>query len=73
MDRGGAASSGAGLFDGCTNLGEKLAGKLGVKVTDATFAEGRVSGGGKSETLGSLAGVLGLKASGVIKNGAMAK
>jgi xanthine dehydrogenase YagR molybdenum-binding subunit len=42
-------------------------------VADATFAEGRVSSGGKSETLGSLAGVLGLKASGEIKNGAMAK
>ena len=69
----GAASSGSGLFDACTNLREKLAAKLGVKVTDATFAEGRVSGGGKSETLGWLAGVLGLKASGEINNGAMAK
>ena len=69
----GAASSGSGLFDACTNLREKLAAKLGVKVADAMFAEGRVSGGGKSETLGSLAGVLGLKASGEIKNGAMAK
>ena len=69
----GAASSGSGLFDACTNLREKLAGKLGVKVADATFAEGRISGGGKSETLGALAGVLGLKASGEIKNGAMAK
>ncbi len=69
----GAASSGSGLFDACTNLREKLAGKLGVKAADATFADGRATGGGKSETLGSLAGVLGMKASGEIKPGAMAK
>ncbi len=69
----GAASSGSGLFDACTNLREKLATRLGVKVADATFANGSVSGGGKSQTLGSLAGVLGLKASGEIKPGAMAK
>jgi xanthine dehydrogenase YagR molybdenum-binding subunit len=69
----GAASSGSGLFDACTNLREKLAAKLGVKANDATFADGRVSAGGKSETLGSLAGVMGLKATGEIKPGAMAK
>ncbi len=69
----GAASSGSGLFDACTSLREKLAGKLGVPVADATFANGRVTSGGKSETLGSLAGLLGLKAIGEIKPGAMAK
>jgi xanthine dehydrogenase YagR molybdenum-binding subunit len=69
----GAASSGSGLFDACTNLREKLAAKLGVKGTDAVFSDGKATGGGKSETLGSLAGVLGTKATGEIKPGSMAK
>ena len=69
----GAASSSSGLFDASTNLREKLAVKMGLKVTEATFANGSVNGGGKTATLGSLAGVLGLKASGEIKPGVMAK
>ena len=69
----GAASSGSGLFDACTNLREKLATKMGVKVLDATFANGSVSSAGKSETLGALAGTLGMEASGEIVPGAMAK
>jgi xanthine dehydrogenase YagR molybdenum-binding subunit len=69
----GAASAGSGLFDACTNLREKLARSLGIDVADASFADGRISGGGKSDSLGSLAGTLGLEASGEIKPGDMAK
>ena len=67
------ATSGSGLFDACSNLREKLATKMGRKVADVKFANGSVNGGGKTETLGSLAGVLRLKASGEIKPGVMAK
>ena len=69
----GAASSGSGLFDACTNLRAKLAEKMGIDVADATFANGSLSGAGKTETLGVLAGTLGMQASGEIKPGAMAK
>lgn len=69
----GAASSGSGLFDACTNLRAKLASKMGVDVLQATFADGSVSGAGKTETLGALAGTLGMTASGEIAPGAMAK
>ena len=40
---------------------------------DALFANGRVSGAGRGETLGALAGTLGLEASGEIKPGSMSK
>ena len=69
----GAASAGSGLFDACTNLRDKLATKLDIKPPDATFANGNISGAGKSESLGTLAGTLGMQASGEIKPGAMAK
>ncbi len=69
----GAASSGSGLFDACTNLRAKLAEKMGINVADATFANGSLSGAGKAETLGTMAGTLGMQASGEIKPGAMAK
>ncbi len=69
----GAASAGSGLFDACTNLRDKLAQKLGVAVADATFAGGRVTGGGRSDSLGALAGTLGLEADGEIKTGDMSK
>ena len=69
----GAASAGSGLFDACANLRAKLARRLGVPVAEATFAEGRVSAGGRSEALASLAGPLGLEAQGEIKPGTMAK
>ncbi len=69
----GAASSGSGLFDACTNLREKLAAKMGINASSAVFANGSVTGAGKTETLGALAGTLGLQASGEIKPGAMAK
>ncbi len=69
----GAASAGSGLFDACANLREKLARKLGIDVAEASFAEGRVSGAGKSDSLGALAGPLGLEANGEIKPGTMTK
>ena len=69
----GAASAGSGLFDACTNLRDKLATRFGIKPLDATFANGNISGAGKSESLGTLAGTLGMQASGEIKPGAMAK
>ena len=69
----GAASAGSGLFDACTNLREKLARKLGINVADATFEGGRVSGAGKSATLTSLVGKVGMDAVGEIKPGAMGK
>ena len=40
---------------------------------DALFADGRVSGAGRGEMLGALAGTLGLGASGEIKPGSMSK
>jgi xanthine dehydrogenase YagR molybdenum-binding subunit len=69
----GAASAGSGLFDACTNLRAKLARKLGVPVQDAKFEEGRVSGDGRSDSLGALAGPMGIEATGEIKPGSMAK
>lgn len=69
----GAASAGSGLFDACTNLQAKLAEKMGINVASATFANGNILGAGKSESLGTLAGTLGMQASGEIKPGAMAK
>ncbi len=69
----GAASSGSGLFDACTNLRTKLASRMGINIADASFANGSVSSAGKTETLGALAGTLGIEASGEILPGAMAK
>ena len=69
----GAASAGSGLFDACTNLRDKLATKLGINIANATFANGSISGSGKSEMLVTLAGTLGMEASGEIVPGAMAK
>lgn len=69
----GAASAGSGLLDACNNLRDKLARKLGIDVSQASFANGRVSGAGRSDSLGALAGTLGLQASGEIKPGDMTK
>jgi xanthine dehydrogenase YagR molybdenum-binding subunit len=69
----GAASAGSGLFDACTNLRREFAVRLGIDVSDAVFTNGNISGAGKTQSLGTLAGQLGLQASGEIKPGAMAK
>lgn len=68
----GAGSAGSGLCDACTNLRAALARRLGAAPDAAVFAQGRVSGAG-SETLGELAGSLGLEASGEIQPGVIAK
>jgi xanthine dehydrogenase YagR molybdenum-binding subunit len=69
----GAASAGSGLYDACTNLREKLARRMGLQPADAVFADGQISGGGKSASLASVAGPLGLDANGEIKPGDMTK
>ena len=69
----GAASSGSALFDACMNLRAKLARAAGIAGAQAVFAEGRISGGGKSASLASLAGALGMQADGEIKPGEMDK
>jgi xanthine dehydrogenase YagR molybdenum-binding subunit len=69
----GAASAGSALFDACTHLREQLARRLGAKPGEAVFADGRVTAGARSETLGALAGTIGLRAEGQIKKGDMAK
>ena len=43
----GAASSGSALFDACMNLRTKLARAAGINETQAVFASGKISGGGK--------------------------
>jgi xanthine dehydrogenase YagR molybdenum-binding subunit len=69
----GAASAGSGLFDACANLRVKLARRLDVPVADARFEAGRVISAGRSESLGALAGPMGMEATGEIKPGAMSK
>ncbi len=69
----GAASAGSGLFDACTNLRAALARKLKIPLKDAVFEAGRISGGGKSESLATLAGKAGIRAKGEIKPGSMKK
>ena len=74
----GAASAGSGLFDACNALREALARKLGVNAASAVFSGGLLhgtdaSGTARSDSLGSLAGTLGLEAKGEIKPGVMSK
>ncbi|MGJ7491804.1 molybdopterin cofactor-binding domain-containing protein [Variovorax sp. ZT4R33] len=68
----GAASAGSALFDACSRLREQIARQLGVSASELVLAEGRASGGGRSEALGALAGTLGLQADGEIGKGDMA-
>ncbi|MGJ7615654.1 MULTISPECIES: molybdopterin cofactor-binding domain-containing protein [unclassified Variovorax] len=69
----GAASAGSALFDACTHLREQIARRMNAKPADVMFAEGRAMAGGRSETLGALAGTIGLRAEGQIKKGDMSK
>jgi xanthine dehydrogenase YagR molybdenum-binding subunit len=50
-----------------------MARKMGVPLAQAVFADGRITAAGKSETLGTLAGTLGIEATGEIKPGALIK
>jgi xanthine dehydrogenase YagR molybdenum-binding subunit len=67
----GAASAGSALFDACDQLRRKLAAAAGIDPDHAEFANGRVSGGGKSATLASLAGKSGISAEGGIEPGSL--
>jgi len=70
----GAASAGSALYDACTNLRAQLARKLGANAADVQFADGRIiAANGKSESIGTLAGTVGMKAEGEIKKGDMTK
>ncbi len=51
----GANSSTAGVFAACTKLREAVAAKLGLDPATATFADGKVSDGGKTVGLGKAA------------------
>jgi xanthine dehydrogenase YagR molybdenum-binding subunit len=67
----GAGSAGGALYDACAHLREKLARAAGIDPDLAEYSGGSVSGGGKSATLASLAGVDGMQAEGGIKPGSM--
>jgi len=69
----GAASAGSALFDACMQLRDKLAQAAGIPPAEATFADGKVSGGGAQRILASLVGPQGIEAQGEIKPGDMAK
>ena len=69
----GASSAGSALFDACMNLRGQLAQKAGIDAASATFADGAISGGGKSVSLAVLAGAGGMEANGEIKPGDMRK
>lgn len=69
----GAASAGSALFDACTNLRARIARAAGLDPAQAVFFNGQVSGGGKSTSLVSIAGPLGMEAEGEIKPGEMDK
>jgi xanthine dehydrogenase YagR molybdenum-binding subunit len=68
----GAASAGSALFDACTQLREQIARRMNARPADVVFADGQATAAGRSETLGTLAGTLGLRAEGQIKKGDMA-
>ncbi len=69
----GAGSTGSAVFDACTKLRAKLARKAGIDTEKAEFADGQISGEGKSASLASLAGKNGVVAKGEIKPGKMKK
>ena len=65
----GAASAESGLYDGRINLPDKLIAKLGITSSEASFSNGRIASAGRSASLGSPAGTMGIAASGEIKPG----
>jgi len=69
----GAASTGSAIFDACTKLRAKLAKASGIDAAEAVFADGHISGGGKSTPLASLAGKKSVVVKGMIKPGKMEK
>ncbi|MCY7318687.1 MAG: xanthine dehydrogenase family protein molybdopterin-binding subunit [Ramlibacter sp.] len=69
----GAASSGSAVYLACEQLRAKLAQSAGIDPAQAVFAEGKITGGGKTATLAGLAGAAGVEAEGEIKPGEMDK
>lgn len=69
----GANSSGGALYDACASLRARLASAAGIDPATARFADGKVSGGGVSRTLASLAGPDGIETAGEISPGTMSK
>jgi len=65
----GAANAESGLYDGRINLPDKLIAKLGITSSEASFSNGRIAGSGRSDSLGSPEGTMGIAASGEIKPG----
>ncbi len=69
----GANSAGSALYDACLTLRQQLAQAAGIDPAQASFADGRIAGGGKSVVLESLVGASGMEAEGGIKPGSMTK
>jgi xanthine dehydrogenase YagR molybdenum-binding subunit len=69
----GAASAGSALYDACEKLRTRLAQSAGIDPAQAQFEGGKISGGGKTAQLATLAGAAGIEADGEIKPGDMEK
>ncbi len=69
----GANSAGSALYDACMNLRQQMAQAAGIDPAAAVFADGQISGGGKSVPLAHVAGARGMEAEGGIKPGDMLK
>jgi xanthine dehydrogenase YagR molybdenum-binding subunit len=69
----GAASAGSALYDACSNLRNTLARAAGIDAQKAVFADGTISGGGKTVSLASLARGGDITADGGIEPGKMKK
>ncbi len=67
----GAATAGSALYDACEQLRAALAHSAGIDPARAAFADGKVSGSGKSAHLALLAGDAGLAVHGEIASGDM--
>ena len=69
----GANSSTAGVYAACVKLREAVAAAAGIDPATAAFADGKVSGGGKSMTLAKAAGDAGLVAEDAMEYGDLEK
>ena len=69
----GAATSGSALYDACEKLRAALAHSAGIDPAQAVFADGKITGSGKTVHLAKLAGDQGLTVQGDIQSGDMTK
>jgi xanthine dehydrogenase YagR molybdenum-binding subunit len=69
----GANSSTAGVYAACMTLRAQLAQKAGFNADDATFADGRITAGNRSVTLGEAAGASGTVVTDKMEFGDLAK